>query len=1045
MASFFLLLGSISARAGSPESADFGRDVLPILSDKCFPCHGPDARTRKADLRLDIEEGLLRKVDPVIVPGRPDESELIIRITSHDEIEQMPPRSSKLKLEPAQVELLKRWVGQGARWGGHWAFVPPRRPEPPRVARDKWPINPIDRFILARLEHEGLPPAPEATRETLIRRVTLDLTGLPPTTAEIDTFVADSAPRAYERAVDRLLASPRFGERMATEWLDLARYADTHGYQVDRERPVWPWRDWVVGAFNRNQPFDEFVTWQLAGDLLPRPTKQQKLATAFNRLHMQNQEGGVVEEEFRVTYVVDRVNTAGTAFLGLTLECTRCHDHKFDPLTQRDYYSLFAFFQNIDESGQISHFTPATPVPTLMLSDEAIDAKLADLDRRIASAEDEARRDRLRSVKAFEGWLASRTGERPASPGLVASFTFDEITAGNTANTVDAGKPAKAVEGPALVEGKANRAAEFNGENGFTFPGLGHFSRVDPFSIGLWLRVTAHSPRAVVVHHSRAPIDAGSRGYEILLEDGKVAFGLHHMWPGNSLKVATRTPLPVAAWVHVAITYDGSSRADGVHVFVDGESASLDVIRDGLSKDITYEGGEPDLAIGFRFRDSGFKGGRIDDFRIFNRSLTPLEVADLAGRPDLREAWAGKADELTAAQRDGLLDYYLANDSTKAQQHAAELHAFRREQSRLVNPIPEIMAMRELARPKPAFILKRGAYDAPGDPVSADTPAALPPFPPDLPRNRLGLARWLVAPDHPLTSRVAVNRFWQMIFGRGIVETSENFGRQGAPPTHPELLDWLAREFVDTGWDVKHMLRLMATSATYRQSSRADPALLARDPANALLARGPARRLSAEMLRDQALAVGGLLVETRGGPPVRPYQPDGLWEVSSGGHYIPSKGPDLYRRSLYTFWKRTVPHPALVIFDAADRSNCAARRQSTSTPLQALALLNDPQIVEASRQLSQLMLKEGGPDDRGRASWMFRSVLGRFPTSKEADVLVRLLVEQRDLFSTDRESAAKLLAVGESRHDPSLDPVELAAGAVLAQAILNHDGAVFRR
>ncbi|WP_435007851.1 DUF1553 domain-containing protein [Tundrisphaera lichenicola] len=1043
--SLLSLVGTIDARADGPQSVDFGRDILPILSDKCFPCHGPDAETRKADLRLDLEESLLRKKDPVVAPGHSEESELIFRLLSDDPMEKMPPPESNLTLTGSQVDLLKRWVDEGARWSGHWAFIAPRRPELPRVARSDWAINPIDRFVLADLERLGMAPSPEASREVLIRRATLDLTGLPPTVEEIDAFLADQAPGSFERVVDRLLASPRYGERMTTDWLDLARYADTHGYQSDRERPVWPWRDWVISSFNRNQRFDEFVTWQLAGDLLPRPTKEQRLATSFNRLHMQNEEGGIVEEEFRVTYVVDRVNTAGTAFLGLTFECTRCHDHKFDPLTQRDYYSLFSMFQNIDESGQTSYFTRSTPVPAMLLSDEATDAKLEDLERRIESKEEEIRRLRDGELAAFERWLSDRGAEPPPTTGLVGSFAFESIDDGKTANAVKDDQPAKAVESPTMVEGKSGQAAQLSGEDGFTFPKLGHFSRADPFSIGIWIKSPAHTPRAVVYHHSKAPIDAGSRGYELVLEDGKVAFGLHHMWPGNSLKVVTRTPIPTGEWAHVAVTYDGSSRAVGVRIFVDGESMPLDVVRDKLVKDITYEGGEPDLAIGHRFRDNGFKGGQVDDFRVFDRELSPIEVADLAGRPDLRQDWAVVPADLTSSQRDRLLAYYLANVSAGARQGIAELHTLRQEYSQLINPIPEAMVMKEMATPRPAFILKRGAYDSPGEPVSPGTPAVLPPMFPDLPRNRLGLARWLFQPDHPLTARVGVNRFWQMMFGRGIVETSENFGRQGARPTHPELLDWLAREFVDSGWDVKWMVRLIATSATYRQSSKTDPALLARDPANTLLARGPAFRLTAEMIRDQALAAGGLLVEKIGGPPVKPYQPDGLWAVASSGGYETSKGPDLYRRSLYTFWKRTVPHPSMVIFDAADRNNCAMRRQSTSTPLQALALLNDPQLVEAARNLAQLAMKEGGGDNGSRASWMFRRVLGRSPSPREALVLAGLVDEQRSIFEGDRESAGKLLSVGDSKPDPALNPVDLAAVTVLAEAILNHDGAVNRR
>jgi hypothetical protein len=1046
LSALLIIPGSPTAVAGSAGAVDFDREVLPILSDKCFRCHGPDAKARKANLRLDVKDSALRKEEPVIVPGKVDESELVARITSDDPAELMPPPKSNLKLDAHQIEVLKRWISQGANWAPHWAFVPLRRPEVPKFPDAGWARNPIDPFIAARLEKEQLHPAPEATRETLVRRLSLDLTGMPPTTGDVADFVSDLASDAYEKLVDRLLASPRFGERIATDWLDLARYADTHGYQMDRPRSMWPWRDWVIRSFNGNQPFDEFVTWQLAGDLLPNPSKEQRLATAFNRLHMQNEEGGIVEEEFRVAYVVDRVTTAGTAFLGLTLECSRCHDHKYDPITQREFYSLFSFFQNIDESGQTTYFTSAMPVPTLLLSDDATDAKLADLNRRIADHEDALLRLRPRARDEFERWLATRGTNKPELPKPVGSSSFEAIEKDKVANEADATKPANVVEGPKLVPGEHGQAAELNGDNGFTFPAIGHFSRVDPFTLSLWLRTPDRAPRAVVVHHSRAPIDAGSRGYELLLESGRAAFGLHHMWPGNSLKVVTRAAIASGTWTHVAVTYDGSSRASGVRIYLDGKPADLEVVRDGLYKDITYEGGEPDLAIGYRFRDSGFKGGSVDDFRVDSRALTPLEIAQLAGKDDLAVAWETPAAELSEFQRDGLFEYFLAHASAPARLASDALMAVRKEQARLINAVPEAMVMKELPRPKPAFMLKRGAYDAPGVPVTANTPAALPPFPSDQPRNRLGLARWLLEPQHPLTARVAVNRLWQMMFGRGLVETSDNFGSQGARPTHPELLDWLANELIASGWDVKHMLRLIATSATYRQSSRASSELLARDPANLLLARGPARRLTAEMLRDQALGASGLLTETMGGPPVRPYQPDGLWDVAMGSpQYNQSHGSDLYRRSLYTFWKRTVPPPAMVTFDAAERNVCLVRRQNTNTPLQALALLNDPQFVEAARQLSARMLKEGGSTDRERVAWMFHNVIGRQPSAKETDVLARLFNEQRTVFEGDRAATAELLTVGESKNDPSLDVVELAAGTVLAEAILNHDDAVMRR
>ena len=1026
-------LAALPARL--PAGVDFARDVLPILSENCYHCHGPSDTGRKAGLRLDTKEGAFRKKRgrAVIVPGKSADSELVARVSSTDPDELMPPPDSNRKLTPAQIETLRKWVDAGAPWGSHWAYVPPKSPAIPRLSRagERAVRNPIDAFVVARLEAERLKLSPEASREAWLRRVTLDLTGLPPTPAEIDAFLRDTTPAAFERVVDRLLASPRYGERMAADWLDLARYADTHGYQMDRARPMWAYRDWVIAAFNRNLPYDRFVTWQLAGDLLPGATKEQRLATAFNRLHMQNEEGGIVEEEFRVAYVVDRVNTFATAFLAQTTECSRCHDHKFDPLAQKDFYQLFAFFQNIDEAGQTTYFTSAMPVPTLLLSTDEQDRKLAGLAATVTDREKALAAERENAKAGFEAWLATRPKDIPA-PAPVAAFDFDELAKNQSPNAADPKHPAHAHDGPSLVRGKRGKAAGLSGENGFTFPGVGHFTRSDPFSFSLWINAPAPTARAVVLHHSKAPVDAGSRGYELLLEGGRMAVGLHHMWPGNSLKVVTRKAVPADAWTHLTVTYDGSSRAAGVRVFLDGKPAELDVVRDGLWKDITYEDGEPDLTLGYRFRDNGFKGGKVDDLRVFDRALTPVEAARLAGREPPTDRLA-------------LFDYYFATIHAPAECYADELRQARREQSRFVNPIPEAMVMRELPAPKPAFVLRRGAYDAPGERVAADTPSALPRLPADAPRNRLGLARWLTAPDHPLFARVAVNRLWQQMFGKGLVETSDNFGTTGTPPTHPELLDWLATDFA-RDWDVKRVLKQIALSATYRQSSAATPDLLARDPYNHLLARFPARRLSAEMLRDQALFVSGLLTEKQGGPSVYPYQPDGLWNEAMGRpNYPRSRGPDLYRRSLYTFWKRTAPPPTMVTFDAADRSNCAARRQATSTPLQALVLLNDTTFVEAARFLGQRALKEGGATPPARAAWTFRTVVGRQATEKEAAVLAKLYDEQRAEFAADPKAAGKLLAVGDGKSAPKLDQADLAAATVLALAVLNHDEAVHRR
>ncbi|MBN9119335.1 MAG: DUF1553 domain-containing protein [Planctomycetes bacterium] len=1011
------------ARAAEPAPVDFGRDVLPVLSDYCFQCHGPDAGSRKAKLRLDDKDSPFDR--GVIVPGKPKESALVERITSTDPDTVMPPPALKRKLSAQQIDALTRWVQQGAKWTTHWAFEPVQRPAVPNVRDPKFEVrNPIDAFVADRLVRDGLVPAPAADKERLLRRVTFDLTGLPPSPAEIDAFLKDDAPGAYEEVVDRLLASPRYGERMAGEWLDVARFADTHGYQMDRARPVWPYRDWVISAYNRNLPFNDFVTWQLAGDLLPNATKEQRLATAFNRLHMQNEEGGIVEEEFRVAYVNDRTTTFGTAFLGLTLECSRCHDHKFDPVSQKDYYSLFAFFQNIDESGQTSYFTASTPVPALMLSTPEQDEKALSLRLTVAKREAALARARLAAYEgAFTKWKAPEGKELPR-PGLVAHFTFDELKDGTFANAADPKRPGTPVEGPKPAGG----AVELSGENGVTFPGVGHFTRSDPFSIEVRLKAGALAPRAVVLHHSMAPIDAGSRGYELLLEDGRVAFGLHHMWPGDSLKVRTKRAIKPGEWATLTVTYDGSGRAAGVSVYVDGRPAPLDVIRDKLTKDITY-GSEPSLALGYRFRDNGFKGGAVDDLKVYDRALTGAECV-----PDDRSAGA-------------LFEYFASALHEPTRKAADELRAARRELAKFVEPIPEIMVMEETPAPKPAFVLKRGAYDSPGERVTADTPKVLPPFPKDAPRNRLGLAKWLTDPENPLVARVTVNRAWQLMFGRGLVETADNFGTQGARPTHPELLDWLAREFVRTGWDQKRLLKLIALSATYRQSSKAPAELLARDPHNELLARGPVKRLTAEMLRDQALASSGLLVEKLGGPSVKPYQPAGLWEEIAMGRprYDQGKGNDLYRRSLYTFWKRTVPPPAMTTFDAADRSVCSVKRQSTSTPLQALVLLNDVQFVEAARFVGQRALKEGGTTVEARVGWAFRLVTSRAPTDRERAVLVRLFAEQKALFEKDPAAAKKLLGAGEKPADPALPAADLAAATVLANVLFNHDEAVMRR
>ena len=950
--------------AESAEPIDFNFQVRPVLADRCFKCHGPDAKARKAKLRLDQRESAYALRDPqsgkrAVVPHHPEQSELYRRITTKDDDDRMPPASSNLSLSDEEKDLLRRWIEQGAQYKPHWAFIPVEKPAMPAVANPAQARNPIDAFVLARLAREGLTLSPEASRETLIRRLSFDLRGLPPTLEEIDRFVSDNSPGAYERVVDQFLASPAYGEHLANDWLDLARFADTYGYQNDVQRDMSPWRDWVIRAFNQNLPYDQFILWQLAGDLLPAPTHDQILATAFNRLHRQTNEGGSVEEEFRVEYVADRVATTGTAFLGLTLGCARCHDHKYDPITQKDFYRMSAFFNNIDESGLYSHFTHATPSPSLLLYAAGQEARHRALLDRIDARQSALAGLAHEEVPEFASWLIAETRTIPR-PIPDAAFDFEVITNNTTPDRMGTNS-AILVDGPVPCEGKIGQALQFSGDNSAICKGVGAFNRTTPFSFALWLKPTQQQERAVVFHRSRSWTDSGSRGYELLLDDGVPSFGLIHFWPGNALKVRARKPLPLNEWSHLAITYDGSSRAAGVRLYLNGEALELEVVRDNLYKDILHrqEWGDADidqvqLTLAGRFRDSGFKNGLIDQFEVFNRCLSSGEVKLLPGQ--------GPA----VIEGRELLAYYLHKLDKPYQAALAELQDLHTQENRLIDDVPEIMVMKEMPHRRRTYLLKRGAYDARGEPVEPGTPEQIFPFAKDLPRNRLGLAEWIIDPRNPLTARVAVNRAWREHFGTGLVVTEEDFGTQGKLPTYPGLLDWLAATFTENHWNLKQLHKLIVMSATYRQSSRASPELLARDPDNQLLARGPKRRLRAEEIRDNALAISGLLSARIGGPSVKPYQPEGLWEQSgTASHYAQDKGEGLYRRSLYTFWKRIVPPPSMLIFDAPTREVCTARRETTTTPLQALVLLNDPQFIEAARVLAEALVRHCGDESPG--------------------------------------------------------------------------------
>jgi hypothetical protein len=1048
-----LMLPAAARVAGA--AVDFNREVRPILSDKCFHCHGPDESKRKAKLRLDTKEGAFRLKDgeAVIVPGKSGESELIHRVLSKDEDEAMPPPDSKLgALTPAEVATLKRWIDEGAAYQSHWAFVPlTAAPAKASVAG-----SPIDRIVSAGLAKRRLANQPEADRTTLIRRVSLDLTGLPPTTAEIDAFVRDAAPGAYERLVDRLLASPRYGERMATDWLDVARYADSYGFQVDRDREMWPWRDWVIKAFNENLPWDKFVTWQLAGDLLPNATEEQVLATAFNRLHPQESEGGSVEEEYRVNYVNDRVTTFGTAFLGLTLECARCHDHKFDPISQKEFYQLFAFFDDVDEAGLYSYFTMSTPTPTMWLPDPALrrrhDTAVAAVRR--ADGDLKAWRDSRRAV--FEAWLAAPKEPVAGIRGERAHFDFERPAADQKApegESVDATKPAKAVRFSSVVcevdtattpnenlsvGGRIGQGIRLTGDHAVT-TNVGSFHRYEPFSVSLWLQTPDLKERAVVMHRSRAWTDAGSRGYELLIEEGRLKWSLIHFWPGDAISIRATAPVPLQRWVHVTVTSDGSSKAAGLRIYVDGRPAEVEVVRDNLTKDITGGGGET-IALGERFRDRGFKGGLVDELRVFGRALTPLEAREVVAPGTLATVLAKSPAALTAEERSELFEYFTAVEDASGWGARLALNDARAEESRLADEAKDIMVMRETDRPKVAYVLKRGDYHARGEAVGPETPAALPRFPTGAPRNRLGLARWLTAPDHPLLARVTVNRFWQSLFGRGLVKTSEDFGTQGEQPEYPELLDWLAGEFVRSGWDVKTLHRTIVLSGTYRQRSFSSAEQMADDPENVLLARGPRHRLPAEMIRDQALAVSGLLVERIGGAPVHGYDAPESFKPAAAG-----KGEELYRRSLYTFWRRNGPAPVLEAFDMPKRVVCVARRDVTNTPLHAFVLLNGPQFVEAARVLGEALWRETGGTRDALVAAACQRVLGRLPDAVEAKILGRLHDEQLAWFQTHSDAAVAGLKVGARAADEKLPPAEVAAAAVVVNTLMNHDSFVVKR
>ncbi|MEZ5942579.1 MAG: DUF1553 domain-containing protein [Planctomycetaceae bacterium] len=1016
-----VLVALLNGSASAAEPLSFNQDIRPILSEYCYACHGPDKNHREADLRLDdrgaaIEFG-------AIVPGDTSKSLIVERIQSSDPDLMMPPPDSGKKLSAEQKQKLMSWVEQGAEYQKHWSFEPVPDVVSVPAAEGEWPRNDVDRFVAQSLKEKGLTANVEASRATWLRRVTFDLTGLPPTLDELEAFEKDESPMAYEKVVERLQRSPAYGERMANMWLDVARYADTFGYQSDVEMDVWPWRDWVIRAFNSNMPYDQFLTEQIAGDMLPNATQDSRLATTFNRLHRQTNEGGSVPEEFRIAGIADRTTTAGTAFLGLTLECCRCHDHKFDPITQRDFYQLSAYFSDIDELGVYAHFTRGRPTPAMLLYEGDQLEKHEALKSEVHLAETE--------FKAVVAATSEHWRQRP-----------DELIK----ELPDPREATLHVPLEGDVEGVVGKATKCNGDAEIKCSDNSDFGRTSPFALSLWVNPAIQQPRMIVLHQSVAAEDSAFRGLQLTIDDGHPEFSLIHFWPGNAVRVESHAAISVNEWTHIAITHDGSGQAAGLRMFINGQLAETNTERDGLTLDFRHrkEWGDSNarsvkLALGARFRDVGFRDGLVDDLRVFDVQLSRAEVASLYH--------SVKPDEVPATiDLDMAMDHQLLVHDEAVMAVRKKLEDVRNRENEFVSTIRQIMVMQRSELAQPTHILHRGEYTEPRDVVAAEVPQVLRDIPAEG-EGRLALAHWMTNSRNPLTSRVIANRMWHLFFGRGIVVTLEDFGAQGSPPSHPELLDYLARYLVDNNWDLQKLQKQIVLSATYRQSStvRHDEDYK-RDPDNIWLSRGPKHRLSAEQLRDAALHASGLLVAKTGGPSVMPYQPEGLWrEAGTGKTYHQSKGEGLYRRSLYTFWRRTAPPPSMLTFDATSRESCTARREVTTTPLQALVFLNDPQYVEASRVLAEKLVASHREDPSARWDELFRRLIGRQATDNERTVINELYGEQLAYFQTEATHVDEFLKVGDRPVAEGIDRADLAATAVVVQTVIAYDETVMLR
>ena len=1040
--STFILLAAFAQAA--PGKLEYNRDVRPILAENCFACHGPDSAARKADLRLDLRDEAIKS--EAFVPGKPEKSVLVERINTADQKELMPPHKTNKKLSVTQKAILKQWISEGAEYQAHWSFIAPTKTALPAVKNESWAKTPIDRFVLARLEAAGLSPAPEADRRTLARRLSLDITGLPPAPKDVEAFVNDKAPEWYEKYVDQLMKSQSWGEHRGRYWLDAARYADSHGIHFDNFREVWSYREWVVRSLNQNMKFDQFTIEQLAGDLLPKATLDQQIASGFNRCNITTSEGGAIDEEYLVLYARDRTETASQVWMALTTGCAVCHDHKFDPISQKDFYSLSAFFNNTTQRAMDGNVRDTPPIIFVPKSEDRPRWDVLSKEVEAIKAKTEARKKEARAD--FDKWLTAVKVEEIAgkvpTQGLVlnAPLTKGE---GLTLDFIVAGKPKAITLKDGFIWDKGHTAAKaFSLKDGETVqvPEAGDFDTKQSFSFGTWAKFPTRGQTGAVF--SRMDNGNDYRGWDLWFENGKLGTHIVHKWPENGLKVLTKNPLnPPNDWHHVFVTYDGSAKAAGVKVYLDGVLQQTDVMMDTLKPESTTKTTMP-FKIGQRGTDARLKQLLLEDVRLYDRLLSGPEVENLAKATRALSIVAKPADKRDAKEKDELFAWWLVGMDQPYRDLSASLAKVQAEEVTMKSRGTIAHVMAERKEPGMAFVLNRGEYDRRKDKVSPDVPKSLPALPADMPKNRLGLAQWLLKPEHPLTARVTVNRFWQELYGTALVRTAGDFGVMGELPSHPELLDWMAIEFREGGWDMKKFFKLLVTSATYRQAAIVSPEKKEKDPQNRLMSRGPRFRMDAEMIRDYALSASGLLVNKIGGPSVKPYQPEGVWEAvamigSDTRDYKNDKGEGLYRRSMYTFWKRAAPPASMDIFNAPNRETCTVRRERTNTPLQALVTLNDPQHVEAARVLAQAAIKEGGEKAEQKIDFIAKRLLARSFTAAELTIVLGSLTELLAEYKAKPEEAKKLIAVGDSKADPMVDAAMLAAWTMLTNELMNLD------